>query len=221
MKGLGRSVIYWGYMLEKMFLFMVTTITAVVVVISMADGFTTLKELMSDMVSYLVMISVLIVFSGALNNGNIYFPLSVSLGSQRKKSFFGMQIMQHLIIAQILAILMSIYYFTDKETFGVLMKAMPCVVGAFLLLLMVGNLVSAACIRFGRNWGVILYIATFIAIWCFVFFAIMGPGKEGLNKELVDMFLETPALLIVGLAGDIIAMVWAFMSVRKKEIQFI
>lgn len=220
MKGIGRSILYWGYMLEKMFLYMAAVIGAVIVILSLAGGVTTFKEVISNAASYLVMIAVLMIFSGALNNGNIYLPLSVSLGSQRKKSFCGMQIIQHLIVVQVLAMLLLIYYYAEAAVFDLLKEFLPSAVGAFLLLLMIGNLVSAACIKFGRTWGTVLYIGTFLIIWGLIVFALFISDGQMQNREQILALLKSPVLLIAGLLGDLASMLGAYAVIRKNEIEF-
>ena len=223
MKGIGRNLLYWGAILEKTALMMGVWVIGIVAFITFMSGENFMEEMGKQLPSYLIMVSIILAFVNAFNNQQIYFPLTVSLGSGRKMSFIAMQVMQHLVIAEYVAAFYIFFYFFDARIWNLLTGYLMGVAGLYFIWLAMANLIAAATMRFGKSIGMIVYIAVLIAI---IGSVIIGMVSVGGSMDLIDLsgadlkILKAPWILLVGAVLDLSIITVFYAIVRKKNLQF-
>lgn len=208
MKGLGRNFIYWGSTMEKLFLYMLAAVCAFTLFFSFINNKNILDTFLNYMPGYLVMINTIIVFVNALNNITIYLPLSVTLGSTRKMSFTAMQIVQHLIQLQAFILTMIISYCSNRQSFEKI--SLYTIIGAFLLLIGMGNIISIVNLTKGRT----LAIATYMI---FIFLTVGGYSFVTALFYSDNVVLHLPGILygpIPLICGILFDFVTIFISYR-------
>lgn len=224
MKGIGRNLLYWGGVLEKTAFMMGAWVMGIVVFITFMSGENFAEELGKQLPSYLLMVSIILTFVNAFNNIQIYFPITVSLGSGRKQSFIAMQVMQHLVVAEYLAAIYILFYFADTRIWNLFTGYFMGVAGTYFILLAMGNLITAATMRFGKAIGMIFYMAVLIAVIGVVTFGAVSAGgrMDMINLSGVDIkILRDPWILLAGIILDLCMILLFYAIVRKKNLQFI
>lgn len=222
MKGIGRNLRFWGETMQKMMLYMVLTVIGMLAFMTVMDGGDFVEEFGKDLPTFLIMITFLTVFMNALNGMSTYFPVTVSLGSTRKQSYMAMQITQHGIMAELVILIYLCYNFITPEMYRGFLAPYPVTfVGLILLVLGLGDLISASCLRFGRTIGVIVYMVTIII----VVGGVVGIGMSGVLDLMVvgsslQAILASPWIFLLGLLVDLIMMSVLYLQVRKSNLQF-
>lgn len=221
MKGLNRSLIYWGWMLEKMMLTLIAGILCYLVVIAFISGGFDEKKVMEMMPQFLCMLICISAFMNVLNGVNTYFPLAVSLGSTRKASYVAMQIIQHLIMFEYLILGAVVYFLTQQEAFPVLTEYALTIIGAVFLLLALANLAGLVSARFGRTAGVITYLCIFVAILAVILVGVISGKLDDLMfLDTLGDFASKPYLLILGILLDGVVIGSYYTVMKKQDLQF-
>ena len=219
MQGLKSNIRYWGYTLEYMLLVVLGTLLLICVM----TGFDNLSnlhimylEMISDMgVLYILLMMCMLAFSGAVS----YLPFTLSMGSTRKNSFLGMQIVMHFMEVQLAGIVIIAKAILGKlDEFGKVSYMVILLVTVMFLAIAIGNFISAAVLRFSRTVGFIVYfgILALVAIG-FAFFVGYGAGLESIRPFLSN-FLRGPVVLIA-LALDALSIAVYYRVVRKLEVR--
>lgn len=223
MKGIGRNLLYWGAILEKTALMMGAWVIGIVVFITFMSGENFMEEMGKQLPSYLIMVSIIFVFANAFNNLQIYFPITVSLGSGRRQSFIAMQVMQHLVVAEYVAAVYIFFYLADTRIWNLLTGYFMGVAGIYFIWLAMGNLISAVTLRFGKAIGVIFYIAVLMTVIGIVTF---GAASAGARMDLINLsgmdikIFKAPWILLAGAVLDLCIITVFYAIVRKKNLQF-
>ncbi len=219
MQGLKSNIRYWGYTLEYMLLVVLGTLLLICVV----TGFDNLSnlhmlylEMISDMgVLYILLMMCMLAFSGAVS----YLPFTLSMGSTRKNSFLGMQIVMHFMEVQLVAIVMIAKAILGKlDELGKVSYMVILLVTVLFFAIAIGNFISAAVLRFSRTVGFIVYfgILALVAIGL-AFFVGYGAGLDSIRPFLSN-FLRGPVVLIA-LALDALSIAVYYRVVRKLEVR--
>lgn len=204
-----------------MMLTMLLTIIGVLAVMTFLDGGNFREEFGESLPSFLIMVAFLTVFMNALNGINTYFPVTVSLGSTRKQSYIAMQIIQHLIMAELtILVYLCCHFFTAVKYGGFFVTYPLTFAGLLLLMVGAGNLVSAMCIRFGRTIGMIVYIAVIILVAGSIGIGIAGRFDFNVSGSRLEQLLSAPWILLLGIAVDLFTMLALYFQIRKKNLQF-
>lgn len=225
MKGIGRNLLFWGKTLEKMVLMMVLWIIGIVSFMTLAEGGDFWTELGNQLPSYLIMLTFLTVFMTSMNGIQIYFPLTVSFGSGRKQSFVAMQVIQHVIAAELVAAVSVCSYFFNPQFWWLISSYFMSVLGVLLVFMGMGNLISITYMRFGRTMGVLLYIAILILIIAIGVFGFSMTGKsigiDFLTQGGINSFLQGPFILLFGILFDAVLIAIFYLGVRKQNLKFV
>lgn len=221
MKELKRSLIYWGWMLEKMMLTLIAGILCYLVVMAFISGGFDVKEVMEMMPQFLCMVICTSAFMNVLNGVNVYFPLAVSLGSTRKASYAAMQIMQHLIMLEYLLLGAAVYFVTQREAFFVLTEYALTIIGAVFILLALANLAGMVSAKFGRIAGVITYFCIFVAILAVIIVGVISSKLDDMMfLDTLGDFASKPYLLILGILLDGVVIGNYYTVMKKQDLQF-
>lgn len=219
MQGLKSNIRYWGYTLEYMLLVVLGTLLLICVM----TGFDNLSnlhimylEMISDMgVLYILLMMCMLAFSGAVS----YLPFTLSMGSTRKNSFLGMQIVMHFMEVQLVAIVMIAKAILGKlNEFGKVSYMVILLVTVLFFAVAIGNFISAAVLRFSRTVGFIVYFGILaLVVIGLAFFVGYGAGLESIRPFLSN-FLRGPVVLIA-LALDALSIAVYYRVVRKLEVR--
>jgi len=160
MTGLKRSLIYWGRSLEK-FYFLILFMS-----VAMVSGMSILYGGLGygGVFSYIPMIFSISFLALAYTNITTSLSNIIAMGSTRRDSFLGMQIVFHLMVLQgmlltVIAIwIMPQAYATDKVTLC------KYIVALYVVSCTLGNVINIAVMRCGMNTAKIIYIGTLIVI---------------------------------------------------------
>lgn len=221
MKGLGRNIKFWIITLHKSTLSILAgwVIAVGFVVISGDDNIWT--ELLDTLPSYLMLVIPIICLTHTLTYTNTYFPLTVSLGSDRKASFMGMQIVLHLIILELLLagllITLPTWFEWDIATWS-WFAGMALTMSCFLI--GVGMLGSTISLRFGK----MAYIIVLIFIAAPVMLGTISMMDDGISFTVT--FAETapiltkPWFLLLGIGFDGVMIAVLYRCICKADLQF-
>ena len=211
MQGIKRNLRYWGYTMESMLLVVLGTF----LLISVMTGFnnpgniyTSVLELISDAgLVYMFLMMCMMAFSGATGN----LPFTLAMGSTRKDSFIGMQIMMHLLEIQLVVIVLLANVALGRgNQFGDSIYDTLIVYGTMSFFsVAIGNLIAAVILRFGRGAG----FAVYIVLLLLGIFTLSGVLVFD-NVSILEILFKGPgALLGIGLDGISIAV---YYKIAKK-----
>lgn len=215
MQGIKRNLRYWGYTMEYMFLVMLGTL----VLISVMTGWNDISnlhivtlELISDAgVLYIFLMMCMMAFSGTTS----YLPFTLSMGSTRKDSFIGMQIIMHLLELQMVVIVLLANAVLGRlnDLGGSIIVALLMYGAIMLLSVAVGNFISAIILRFGRGAGFAAYMGLILLI-------VLGAVGLIVFKpvEIIRVLFKGPIILI-GIALDVISIAAYYKIVKKWEVR--
>lgn len=221
MKGLKKNLIFWATTYEKVAGAMFLGIFFYIFMMTFVGGGSSIEELKSSFLGYIwlfIAISAFVNgFSGSLN----YFPQTISLGSTRRSSFIGMQVMQHVIMLQYILIGAVAYYFLDKDMLVQLSKIGLSVIGGVLVLIALANLVCICSVKFGRGVGMAVYIVSILLGVVLVFVAIVfADGERETVLDVISGFLSKHYLLLIGVLADVVTNGVYYRLSLKQDLQF-
>lgn len=224
MKGLKRNLRYWIGSMEVQVLIMVAVMLVMVVLMAGMNGENVLEVFWSRFSTYMILLIFIFTFSNSFSSVITYFPLTISLGSDRKSSFVAMQLSQHLIMAELLVIsLLSMGYawFDGMKKAAVMVAAIAVAVLFFLQGL--GAIISMVTLKFGRNVGTAVYICvivvTMLAIGIVAGFMAAGVGAQDFSwqdiLQKIKVWLPIAAVLF-----DVAMVTMMYRCIAKCDLQF-
>lgn len=221
MKGIGKSLrFYCGFLMQSFVRTLIFVAVFSVVMISMEGE--DYKEATFNIVPlYLSMMVVLMNFITAMNSVTVIMPLTVSLGSTRKNSFWGMLVSEHLFNIALLAVVYICCYFMSGDWFNnFLMPFVLSVVGCLVIMVSLGNLVGVISLKYGKTKSLVLYLVFVLAIVlgsaCFAMSGVFGWVTEG---GAVDTLLKGPWILLLGIAISAVTGWFSYKAIRKSDLQ--
>lgn len=222
MKSLKSGLIYWGWILERLMFSLVAGVMAYAIVMAlMQGGVSDLDNVASMLPSYICMLICISAFMNALTAANLHIPLTISLGSTRRGSFIAMQVMQHLIMVEYVALGVVALYFLQRDILQVLSDYIFAIAGAVLLLLALANVACMVSVRFGKMAGTITYILLFVSILvCILVGVVSGVLEDGGTLGFMAAFAGKPYLFILGLVLDGIVIGIFYKAFQKSDLQF-
>lgn len=210
MRGIGRSLRYWLYNMEKTYAIMFLTVAAIMAFQVILNGPHTLYYMPR---TYFPMIGSIFLIAMLMNGANSFIPQSLSSGGTRKEVFVGMEISAHLMIGQTL-LLMAVC--SGIASIGFL--GGDFFAGSLLLYLVfagVGNLLCACGLKFGTKAGMILY--TGIVIVAAVAIGVL------VSLDAENIFAVTEQKILYGIlaaaAADLVAMGICYLAIRRYEVR--
>lgn len=159
MDGIKRNLLYWGYVMGQIVLMMV----AMVLGISLVTGLDKIGDISrvfcETMSQHGVMYMLLFMCMLGMQGINSSMPLTVSMGSTRRDSFIGMEVMLHLEGLVLIGIIHAADIFLGKAVNSMVFLNDAVLLAASAALC---NLVGLMCLRFGKVVGLILYFVLLI-----------------------------------------------------------
>lgn len=207
MKGMVRSIHYWIYMAEKVFL---ASFCAIIAVIFMAALLGNESDMLyGTTMPYILMLGVMVLIVQGFNNPAATAVQALLNGSTRKELFAGMLISSHVIGIQtvlLLALSGGVIKQMGKENYIYLDMAVYVII--LTCVIAFGTLTSAVVFRFGRRKAVVLY---FVFVLAAVGFVVLGfDFLKGIN-----VFMG----FIVSAVFDIAASLVCYFAIRKLELR--
>lgn len=216
MKGLGRNLLFWGKMLEKMVLTVLGTTVLCAGLMAAMDGGDFLTEMAEMLPTYLVMMAIVVVFINSLGGMNTYFALTVSFGSNRRCSAIAMQLMQHVIVAELMAVVMLCIWYLPGSKMSELVLSYPLAfAGGALVLLALGSLTSAVYVTCGPTIGTTIYIV--------ILLLAIGGGIAVFFMNLFEKyaaFLRMPWILLFGILLDVAMGYVLCKTLQRQDLRF-
>lgn len=222
MTGLERDIKYWLFYICKVSLTTFAMIIGIVAVMSFADGSGFVETFFSTLPLYLILMCTLMVIVNGFTNITVVFPITVSFGSRRKTSVYGMAIANHIInlVCWIIA-LISLYYAYPE--YRMLMPGLwPVFIAIFCFMMFLGNLVAVFSNRFGRTAGMVVYIAFVILLTMAV---VMFVGNQAIletvmTAAMINFFGLGIVIALVCVALDALSVWLLYRGVAKKDLSF-
>lgn len=209
MKGIGRSLYYWLYNIEKVFL----AVIAMVIIISVL-GTEDKMGFIGMMNMYLPLIGGIYAVAIMLTASTCYIPQSLSMGATRKETCVAMQLSIHLIMLQILLTAVIV-----NKVFPIQIWTADYIIfsGIFYLgAAGAGNAMCAGALKLGNRAAMIIYVVMVVVI------AVMG-GVLGAMSALDMSVMGRVRLLknfwFLPLIFDIIMCAVCYMALRKYEVR--
>ena len=224
MKGLKRNLRYWLGNMELQVLAMVAVLSVVTVLMAFMEGANILEIFGERFAAYMIMIMFIFTFSNSFSCVTIYFPLTISFGSDRKSSFVAMQLSQLLVMLELLVIslfLMCCTWFDGmRDVMGIVITV---AVAALFFLQAFGAIISMVTLKFGRNVGTAVYIGvvviTTLAIGIVAGVSAAGVGAQDFSWQdllpMIRLWLPIGAILF-----DAVMMTLLYRCMRKCDLQF-
>lgn len=223
MKGIYRNLRFWGRNYEIMLGWIIVALACIPVISCLlVRNPGEILAAMSDIGNSSLYIPMFFILIG-LNGATTYFPFSVSMGSSRRDSFIGMEIMIHVIGLELLLLTLVLGILSGSS----LSELVPTVAVCLFLGLLVNNLLCAIMFRFGRNAAVLVYMVTLLTVIIVVLImnvVMTTSGAAAFQKILeIGKMLPLQAWIVIGVVAaillDAFSILLQWMSVRKIEVR--
>lgn len=211
MAAIKRNLKYWGYSVELLVLVVLGITLLLGVLEYLGDG---MEEALDYLSGYMPMMCIICMSMLGFVGVGTYFPFSMSMGSTRKASFVGMQVMAHAMAIQIVLIT-ALVNIVQEQLFDAGRPSFTLVTYLFWVFFSTGicNVISAISIKCGRVWATIVYIL----------FACVGGIGLTVVLNLADMehISATVNLILVlgAIVFDILMGFVCYLSIRKYEVR--
>lgn len=181
MDGIKRNLLYWGYTIGLTLLMVVAMVLGISIVTGLDETGNILHTFCATMDEYGGMYMPFFMgMLGMVTIGN-YLPFTLSMGSTRRDSFIGMEIMLHLEGLLLLSIIIAAGIFSRGTVNGMFFfgRALLLIVSAVLC-----NLSGWAYQQFGKAVSLILFLVLVITggLGVSVFSAMYEAGKWSLPQ---------------------------------------
>lgn len=224
MKNLKRNLRYWMRNMWIQALTMIIVLLVMVVLMSYLEGENILEVFWSRFATYMVLIMFIFTFANSFSSVSIYFPLTISFGSDRKTSFAAMQISQHLMTLVLLGIgifSMSYAWFAGEKEVMAVVVTIALAVMFFLQGLGAG--ISTITLKFGRNAGMAVYIigvvVTMLTIGIATGYAVVrGDTVEFQPEDILQWIKIWLPIVAVLFDAGMVTVLYRYM--RKCDLQF-
>lgn len=227
MKRLGRNFKYWIYVLEKPVLEMLVGIIVTALLMGILDGRTPGEFISKGMPGYVMAMTFISIFTNMYSCVETYFPLSVSMGSDRKNSFIAMQMAQHLVWLEsfLIGVLPTFpLWFEGELEMWITIMVCPMLMLSFLLMGL-GMIGSVIVLKFGKNIGTAVYVGMVVLLAIAGIIIVVG-ASEGM-LEVTSLTPASDLRLFIGLAPllgaifDALMVAVLYRCIRKRDLQFI
>lgn len=211
MTAIKRNLKYWGYSVEMLVLAVVGVTALLGVMQYLGDGLEEALDYLSDFMPMVCTITMCML--GFVGVGT-YFPFSMTMGSTRKASFVGMQVMAHAMAAQIV-LLTALINVVQGHLFSTERPSYTLVMYLSWVFLSTGicNVISAISIKCGRVWATIAYLL----------FAVVGGVGLSVVLDFADIehiSATINLILVMGtLVFDILMGIICFLAIKKYEVR--
>lgn len=219
MDGLIRNLRYWSRTIGQMVLMIVAMVFGISIVTELEEIGNIPLAFCVTMSRYGAMYMIFIMGILGLTVINTYMPFTLSMGSTRRDSFIGMEIMLHLAGLFTIGIIIGAGIFAGRQVNVMLFVSSILLLTASVALC---NLVGWVYLRFGKTVGLTLYILLVIV-------GTLGIGMlAAVNEEGGPEKLGMPHLPAAGwgmlavaaaIAADTILILLYKKEVKKLEVR--
>lgn len=212
MKGMKRSLLYWGRVMEKFFLIILVSVT----------GMSVLMELMErgsglEMVPiYIPMVGIIAVLAQTSNNLSYNLPQAISFGATRKESLVGIEVFTHAIVVQVILIMALCGKYVPNSTQFETTELFRVYGVLFLFTCGAANAVYATTISFGKKAGMWVYMIYLIIILLVTIGIIASAFAGSVTFRLME-FSRWGTL--VSIVFDVIMIGWCSKAIQKFEVR--
>lgn len=219
MSGLSRNFKYWAWTLEKILLNLVLSMLGYSLIMSFLSKEDFFKASMGYILFCLCMVTFMLPIVYGISS-IAYFYQSVAMGSSRKNSFIAMQVMQHLILAEILVVFSLLYPFAESAIVEIEMvgdadslkkMVLSAMIAVALLMQVLSNLTSTICLRYGNGISIVVYLVTFFAVGLVIMTVLLTSNDITWLYEL----LAKSYLYIGAIVADLLT-IWLYYIFAKK-----
>ncbi len=220
MSDLGKNVRFYCETMLMNALKTVVMVAVMAVFLVMLEGGD--KESVSKIVpTYLLMFLVMTNFISAMNAIRAYLPMTISLGSTRRSSFWGLLISEHVLNVLLAVFIYVCHYFISYEMFEKLwMPFVLSVIGFLFIMIGLGNLVGVITLKYGNTKGMIAYVILILLIIGAVAVFILAGAFDWITPgSTVESLLRGPLILILGLIVDAVIGWISYKVIRKSDLQ--
>lgn len=223
MKGIYRNLRFWGRNYEYMFGWTILCLACIPVIYGLLVGNPwEIPAALADTGNASIYIPMFIILTGMTGATN-YFPFSVCMGSSRRDSFIGMEVMIHVVGLEFLLLMVVIGSLLGSS----LVELVPTMAVILFLGLLGNNLLCAITFRFGRNAAVLVYMVTLLIgiIAVMAFYMVDAASEVTFSQKIIEIgkMLPLQAWIVIGVAAAILLdafSIWLqWMSVRKIEVR--
>lgn len=223
MKGIYRNLRFWGRNYEYMLCWIIVMLPCIAVISCLIVGNPgEILAVLADVGNSSLYIPMFLILIG-LNGATTYFPFSISMGSSRRDSFIGMEIMIHVIGLELLLLMVVLGSLSGSS----LSELVPTMAVCLFLGLLVNNLLCAIMFRFGRNVAVLVYVVTLliVIIAVMIMSVVMSASSITFSQKISEIgkMLPIQAWIVMGVAAaillDAFSILLQWMSVRKIEVR--
>ena len=221
MKGIGKNIRFYCETLFQNFIKTIVLVVVMTFVMVFMEG-GDYKEAASQIVPlYLMVFVVILNFTSAMSLVTVTMPLTVSLGSTRKGGFWGLIISELLLNVGLLLLVYICYYFLFNDLFNSLWAPFALsVVGFFLIMVSMGNLVGVISLKYGKTKGAILYvIGILVVMFGIICFIMSGVFDWITDNAIFAGIFKGPWILLLGIAIDVVIGWFSYNVIRKSDLQ--
>ena len=212
MKGMKRSLLYWGGVMEKFFLIMLFTVAGMGILMEILERGSAL-----EMVSvYIPMIGIIAVLALTSTNLSYNLPQSISFGATRKESLIGIEVFTHAIVVQMILIMALCGKYVPNPTQFETSELFRVYGVLFLFTCGAANAVYATTIRFGKAAGMWIYMI-YLMIIVVITIGIIASAFMGNMTFWLVKFSGWGALAAV--IFDVIMIGWCSKAIQKFEVR--
>ena len=213
MRGIGKSIYYWLYNMEKTFGAMFLVVAAVItfqVLMGGADMEFGTSQMYVPMMGSIMLIAML------MNNATHFIPQSLSYGGTRKEVLVGMEIVIHLMMMQMMLVIMI--------GRNVLPKLFPntkeFLNQCFLIYLIcggLGNFLCACSLKYGAKIGMILYMI--LVIGASISIGLMFAFSLNSILKFASGHVGYGVIFLAAVLLDGVMIAFCYLAIRKYEVR--
>lgn len=211
MAAIKRNLKYWGYSVEMLVLAVLGVTVLLGLLEYTSDG---LEAALDYLLGYMPMMCIIAIAMLGFVGVGTYFPFSMAMGSTRKASFVGMQVMAHAMAVQIV-LLTTLINFAQEQLFDSGEESYTLTFCLFWIFFSTGicNVISAISMKCGRLGATIAYIL----------FVCVGESGLILVLTFLDMGEISTLVQMLCLVGsivfDILMGFICYLSIKKYEVR--
>ena len=213
MKGLKRSLLYWGNIMEKYFFsifFVILVMSAVMEILQRGEGLKMIPV-------YVPMVGIIAVMVQASGNISYNLPQAISFGATRKESLIGMEVFTHIIVVQVMIIMALCAKYIPNPTEIDNAELFPIYAVLFLFTCGASNAVCAATMRFGNKVGTCIYMIYLLLIVFLVIGIIVAGSSFGNIRFWLIEYSGWGAIAAV--IFDVVMIGCCAKAIRKFEVR--
>lgn len=222
MAGLKRNLRYWMSFMQRQMLAVLLGIVAMLVAFSLLWGENILEIYLERMPMYLAMMIMITILSNAYAGMTTYFPMTISLGSDRKSSLIAMVLSNHLMQLELVlvCILPTLPYGFHGDVGKWSMAVMLALALAFFMLGL-GAVISILAVRASRTVVFLVYVLSLIITILGVIVVLILIEEQVIVLGLtLEELLMSPLFLVIGIVFDVVMECVMYKVIRNKDLQF-